>query len=307
VWTTAQRDARAQRAGRYVPATTAHPARMLPELAAQAIAALTEPGQLVLDPMCGAGTTVVEAMHLGRPALGVDFEARWASLARDNVEFTRRAVGGHGHIITADARALPDALPSEFREQMLGRVSLLLTSPPYGPATHGLVRTEPGAGVHKRHFTYATRSRPANLAYQPLGGLAAGLTRILTGSRPLLAPDAHVLITARPWRSYGELIDLPGLVTDAAIAAGLRPVQRCVALLAGVRDGRLIARSSFFQRSYIAKARAAGEPWSKITHEDLLVFANHQTRASPRPPKRHQPQSAGSASDGDPRLDGLAT
>ena len=39
VWLTCQRPARDQRRGRYVPATSSHPGKMLPDLAAQAIAA----------------------------------------------------------------------------------------------------------------------------------------------------------------------------------------------------------------------------------------------------------------------------
>ena len=38
VWPTAQRDARTQRRGRYLPDSTAHPAKMLPAIAATAIA-----------------------------------------------------------------------------------------------------------------------------------------------------------------------------------------------------------------------------------------------------------------------------
>jgi modification methylase len=53
VWPTAQQTSRAQRAGRYLPASTAHPAKMLPALARHAIAAYTQPGDVVLDPMCG--------------------------------------------------------------------------------------------------------------------------------------------------------------------------------------------------------------------------------------------------------------
>jgi DNA modification methylase len=29
---------------------------------------------VVLDPMCGIGTTLVEAVHLGRHAIGVEYE-----------------------------------------------------------------------------------------------------------------------------------------------------------------------------------------------------------------------------------------
>nr|WP_282190003.1 hypothetical protein [Streptomyces sp. S1D4-11] len=40
------------------------------------------------------------------------------------------------------------------------------------------------------------------------------------------------MITAHPWRDRGELVDLPSAVLAAAEAAGLVPVERCVALLA---------------------------------------------------------------------------
>jgi modification methylase len=66
VWTTAQRTACAQRAGRYISTSITHPAKMLPAIAAAAIEAYTGPGDLVVDPMCGIGTTLVEAVHLGR-------------------------------------------------------------------------------------------------------------------------------------------------------------------------------------------------------------------------------------------------
>jgi hypothetical protein len=278
VWATAQSDSRAQRRSRYVAGTTAHPARMLPAVAAAAIAELTEPGDVVFDPMCGAGTTLVEALHLGRGAVGVEIEPRWASLARDNIAHTRRlGVAGYGHVITADARALPDVLPPQYLHQLRGQVKLVLTSPPYGASTHGIASTRPGEPVSKRDFHYAYRARPANLAYQPPHRLLAGLTRILSGCLPLLAPDGHVLITARPWREHGELIDLPGAVQEAAQAAGLRPLQRCVALLAGVRDGQLVNRASFFQRSNIGKARAAGAAWHLVVHEDLLLFGPRRT------------------------------
>jgi SAM-dependent methyltransferase len=273
VWPTGQRTASAQRADRYVPDTLKHPARMLPAVAAYAIEALTAPGQLVLDPMCGAGTTLVEALRLGRHAVGIDVEPYWACVARDNIAHSRRhGIGGYGHVITADARALPDILPPAYREQMLGRVSLVLTSPPYGAGTHGQVHHDPTLGVVKRDYRYSTARRAANLAHHPLHRLLDGLTRILTGCVPLLAPGGYVVLTARPWREHGELIDLPGAVADAAIRADLQPVQRCVALLGGLRDQQIVNRASFFQRTNVGKGRADGLPWHLITHEDVIVL-----------------------------------
>ena len=112
VWATAQHDARAQRQGRYLPSSMAHPGKMLPAIAATAIARYTAPGDLVADPMCGIGTTLVEAAYLGRDGLGVEYEARWARLAAANIAYARRhGAAGDAEVIQGDARQLGGLLP----------------------------------------------------------------------------------------------------------------------------------------------------------------------------------------------------
>ncbi len=49
-----------------------YPARLHPGTAGALIEAFSQPGQAVLDPFCGSGTVLVEALRLGRRALGVD-------------------------------------------------------------------------------------------------------------------------------------------------------------------------------------------------------------------------------------------
>lgn len=49
-----------------------YPARFTPGFARAAIEAFTDPGDFVLDPFVGGGTTLVEARLSGRPALGSD-------------------------------------------------------------------------------------------------------------------------------------------------------------------------------------------------------------------------------------------
>ena len=68
VWTSAKQTAQVQRTGRYLQASRQHPGKMLPAIAAQAIATYTSPGDLAIDPMCGIGTNLVEAIHQGRQA-----------------------------------------------------------------------------------------------------------------------------------------------------------------------------------------------------------------------------------------------
>jgi modification methylase len=273
VWPAAQRDARAQRRGRYLPESTAHPAKMLPAIAAAAIARYTEPGDLVADPMCGIGTTLVEAVHLGRNGLGIEYENRWARIAAANVAWARRhGATGTAQVIRGDARQLPALIPPGTA----GRAALVITSPPYGPSVHGQVTAEQrrGADGGVRKWDNRYGCDPANLASQRLDELLEGFTQILAGCRVLLRPGGLAVVTARPWRQHGELTDLPAAVLAAGARAGLVPAARHVALLAGLRGGKLVARPSFFQLDNLRKARRRGQPWHLIVHEDVLIFRN---------------------------------
>ena len=147
----------------------------------------------------------------------------------------------------------------------------MVTSPPYGPTVHGLVRPGTG-GVTKTDNTYNDGGDRGNLAYRDLTGLTDGFTHILTGCHTLLRPGGIVVVTARPWRRNGQLVDLPSAVIAAGIRAGLTPTERCVALLAAVRDGQLVARPSFFQLQQVRKARTSGTPMHLIAHEDVLIL-----------------------------------
>jgi hypothetical protein len=277
VWTTAQTSPAAQRKGRYVAESTAHPAKMLPAVAAHAIAHYTEPGDLVVDPMCGIGTTLVEALHAGRRAAGIEYEPHWVDVARANLALAHdTAVAHEGRVYRGDARQLAALLPGEYR----GQAALVVTSPPYGPSTHGQVAVAPGAGVQKYHHRYGNTLDRGNLANIGHHRLLSGFTRILAGLVPFLRPGGHVVITIRPWREHSELIDLPSQILACGLHAGLIPVERCVALLARAADHDFVPRGSFFQRDFIRKQREAGLPLHLIAHEDVMVFRTPLKRQS---------------------------
>lgn len=267
VWPVAQHTARAQRSGRYLELSGNHPAKMLPAIAQRAIATYSRPGDLVLDPMCGIGTTLVEAVHLGRDAIGVEYEQPWADLAQGNVTLARSQGGtGHAEVVTGDARSLETTVDPAVR----GLVALVVTSPPYGSSLHGQVRPRAGYGVEKSHDRYS--NDPANLAHQSVEHLLGGFTTILRGCARLLRPGGFVVVTARPWRRNGELVDLPAAVLRCGEAAGLLPFERNVALLAGLRGESLVPRVSFFQIQQVRKACSAGTPLLAVAHEDVLVL-----------------------------------
>lgn len=268
VWATAQRTPATQRKDRYTRDAVEHPAKMLPAVAAHAIAHYTQPGDLVLDPMCGIGTTLVEALHLDRRALGIEYESRWVEIAQHNLARTRRAgITTNAHVLHGDARQLTTLLPAELH----GRVDLVVTSPPYGAATHGQVRTLP-TGVHKNHYRYGNPLDRGNLANVGHHRLLTSFTTILAAARTFLRDGGHVIVTLRPWREYAELVDLPTQITECGQQAGLTPTERCVALLARLNEGDLVHRASFFQRDFIRRQRQAGLPLHLIAHEDVLIF-----------------------------------
>ncbi len=276
VWLTGQQPSRALRQGRYTHESITHPGKMLPTIARYAINTYTDPGDLVLDPMAGIGTTVVEAMHLDRHGVGVEYEDKWAALAAVNVALAeKQGVSGTGVIYTGDSRKLPTLLPPQMR----GAVALVITSPPYGPSTHGHVRTPgPRRGkVRKLHHRYGGSD---NLAYRNHDTLAQGFTDILAGCRTVLRPGGHVVITARPYRRHGELVDIPGMAVAAGQAAGLELVEECVALMAGVRNGVLIPRASFFQQKNVGDAITDGDPQWLVQHEDVIVLRRDSNSTS---------------------------
>ena len=93
-------------------------------LAASVIEDTTGPGDLVLDPFAGYGTTLAVAARLGRRARGVELLQEHVDLAR-----TRSQAEGNSdktHVVHGDARdllALAGVTP--------GSVDLVLSSPPY--------------------------------------------------------------------------------------------------------------------------------------------------------------------------------
>jgi tRNA G10 N-methylase Trm11 len=270
VWLTGQVCSRDQRRRRYLHASLAHPGKMLPSIARYLIATYTHPGDLVLDPMAGIGTTPLEAIHLGRNAIGVEYEPRWAGLAEANLEHARNhGATGQARIVRGDALRLPDLLPGELR----GTVTLVVTSPPYGPSTHGHVREYAGRGGRVSKVNHRYGHDRANLAHTSHDQLTAGFTTILTGCVPLLRPGGVVAVTARPYRTRGELVDIPGMVATAGHAAGLTLIDRCVALIAGIRNGHLVPRASFFQLHNTRLAHQAGDPQWLIQHELVHIFA----------------------------------
>jgi DNA modification methylase len=250
---------------------------MLPLLARQLVAEYCPPGGMVTDPMCGIGTTLVEAAALERHAVGVELEPRWVELARANLT---NALPGQqaalAEVRQGDARRLTDVLGD-----MAGQVDLVVTSPPY-ECDAGVI-DKPGwrAGHPMCPRDTLNYSRdPANLGHASGPIWRSGIAEVLAGCAWLLRPGGLLVTVTKNTRRLGRLNDLATATVQLAEQAGFGYLQHLIALHAAVRDGRLAARPSFWQLTQTRRARARGEPCHLVVHEDVLVFTTPPFPAS---------------------------
>lgn len=63
-----------------------HAAKFPSELASRVIRLYTSPGDIVLDPFMGSGTTAVSAIKLGRKFIGIEKEQKYVKMANQSIE-----------------------------------------------------------------------------------------------------------------------------------------------------------------------------------------------------------------------------
>ena len=302
VWPCAQRSAQVQRRGRFLAESNRHPAKMLPEIARRAICAYSDPGDLVLDPMCGIATTLVEASHLDRRAIGVELEPRWAALAAGNVAHARgQGADGQALVLQDDARRLGRGV----LDDLAGHVPLILTSPPYGNARVGDCRA--GNGMERsracegRRVTAADRVMASQLARSTRYGDSVGsiaplrygsiddarlgegtyldaVAAIYHACARMLTPGGYLVLVTKNLRAEGSMRNIAGDTITLCQRSGLLFQQHIVALLAALRDDELFPRPSYFQLTHVRHALARGERQHLVCHEDVLVFQRDPKR-----------------------------
>jgi 16S rRNA G966 N2-methylase RsmD len=106
---------------RYTHGFHAYPARMHPDVARNALAAFGKPRTRVLDPFCGSGTVLVEALAAGLGATGVDLSALAVRLARIKCARPGRA-GRAAFLATVDR--VTDASTERVRDRVDARAPI---------------------------------------------------------------------------------------------------------------------------------------------------------------------------------------
>jgi SAM-dependent methyltransferase len=177
--------------------------RIPPELAARAILAYSDPGDLVVDPHCGIGTVLVEAIQNGRRAIGIDDDRSRAAHATANISHAReQGALGRGAVIEGDSAQLPRVLPK----------AAAILNPPASTTQPGRVRRHP-AGSTQLILTAAPARTTVALLSSWMGVLAPGGFLLLV----------HTQAPGKRRRGLGATV-------AAAKQAGLQYWQHVIAL-----------------------------------------------------------------------------
>jgi DNA modification methylase len=187
-----------------------HPAKFPETLAQEFIEFFTKPGQVVLDPMVGTGSTLVAALRCGRHAYGIELNPTYADIARQVVldECTalgEAATGLTAEVITGDASRIAEFIV----ENHIPLVDYVITSPPYWNMLHAR-----GAETQKKRRT----STDLDIIYSDdpndLGNIhdydefVERLAAIYAALRPFLSPKAYLTIIVKNIKKGGKIYPL---------------------------------------------------------------------------------------------------
>ncbi len=103
-----------------------HGGRFIPQVPEKFITLFTHPGEIVLDPFCGSGTTNVEAKRLKRNSVGIDINPYSTGMTLHRLaelDMLEKSSTRH-EIVQGNCVEVMEQIPKES-------IDLIVTSPPY--------------------------------------------------------------------------------------------------------------------------------------------------------------------------------
>ena len=181
------------------PEGTADDIHFTEALAASVVGYASQPGELVLDPFAGYGTTVAVAERMGRRAIGIE-------LLPEHLEIARRRTTGRARLILGDARELSRLVDEP--------VDLVLTSPPYMSGTDH--PDNPLAG-------YATDDGDYAVYLHELGSIFGQVAMLLRPGARLVVNVANVIATDGSVTPLAS--DMAGVIDEHVPLLGVTTLQ----------------------------------------------------------------------------------
>ena len=98
-----------------------------------------------------------------------------------------------------------------------------------------------------------------------------GFTEILSGCRTLLKPGGFLVITARPFRRQGQLVDIPTMATQGRAGRRVHPARALRRTAGGGYRRRADGPGVVLPAGQLRNAFAAGSPTHVTAHEEIIV------------------------------------
>lgn len=204
--------------GRDIRDKDVHPAVFPLALPKHFIKTLTHPGELVLDPFMGVGTTLLAAQDLDRNAVGFDLKPEYVKVAKGRLAQSR--LGGSAQQIPVQVES--HAIPRYLEE---GTVALSVTSPPYANMLNHR-RLNKSIRADRRKDSQFLKVQqysndPKDLGTMNHEAYEDALTEIYRGIVPLLRPRAHCIVNVNDVWENDRRFATHAHVMSALTRAGL--------------------------------------------------------------------------------------
>ena len=183
-----------------------HPAKFPETLAQEFIEFFTKPGELVLDPMAGTGSTLVAALRCGRNSLGFELNPKYALIACQVLADERASLGTPAEWLKADliqmnaAQADPVQLPI---------IDYLFTSPPYWDMLHARGAKTQSARRNSADLDVFYSDDPNDLGnIHDYDTFLGKLVEIYANLKPCLRHKAYLTIVVKNIKKGGRIYPL---------------------------------------------------------------------------------------------------
>ncbi|MDW8106908.1 MAG: class I SAM-dependent methyltransferase [Armatimonadota bacterium] len=223
-----------------------------PQIPYQAMRRFTQQGELVLDPFVGMGTTLIEALRLGRHAIGVELNPTVVQAARERIAQADNSYAVRTALLQGDSTHLHTA--EQVRCQMSAwgfqKAHLLIFHPPY-------------------HDIIPFSDHPRDLSNAPtVEAFLTGLEQSVALFAPLLEVGRFLVLVIGDKYAEGEWVPLGFYSMERVRKHGFRLKSICVKDFHETRGKR-------GQRS-LWRYRALKGNFYVFAHEYVMFFEKQQ-------------------------------
>jgi len=184
----------------------------VPQIPYQVMRRFTKPGELVIDPFVGYGTTLIEAVRLGRCAIGVDLQSSCVDVARARVAQEAGMDGVRVVALEGDSTLFETvgAVRDVMRQWGFSHAHLLILHPPY----HDIIRFS---------------DHPSDLSNAPSVDLfLESLGKVVSNFASLLADGRFLVLVIGDKYTGGEWVPLGFRAMEVVRQCGFRLKSICV-------------------------------------------------------------------------------